>query len=161
MGMNLQPESKVLSMCCKWQDQCPFLFLGDRERYSGPFPTCAQRNSFNILLSSNTKFESMTDCSMLNVCFRKSAPTMPLAATYWLAHMDKYLELRDAEQPPIELGVVKKKINELIDIFYRALDAEKLGEEVCNSSISFTLIDYAYSCFEFLKSWCIAREIPS
>lgn len=59
-----------------------------------------------------------------------SAPTMPLAATYWLAHMDKYLELRDAEQTPTELGVVKRKIDDLIDIFYRALDAEKSGEEV-------------------------------
>ena len=55
---------------------------------------------------------------------------MPLAATYWLAHMDQYLTMRDAVHPSIELGVVKKKIDELINIFYRALDAEKSGEVV-------------------------------
>ncbi|KAG0560418.1 hypothetical protein KC19_10G179300 [Ceratodon purpureus] len=59
-----------------------------------------------------------------------SPPTMPFAAVCWLAHMDKYLELRDAEQSSPELGVVKKKIDELIEIFYRALDADKSGEEV-------------------------------
>lgn len=95
-----------------------------------------------MVLSSmwrNTEFDMIIDFSMLNVCFRNSAPTMPLAATYWLAHMDKYLELRDAEQTPTELGVVKRKIDDLIDIFYRALDAERSGEEVRNSNISLTL----------------------
>ena len=58
---------------------------------------------------------------------------MPFAAVCWLAHMDKYLELRDAEQSSPELGVVKKKIDELIEIFYRALDADKSGEEVSYS----------------------------
>ena len=56
---------------------------------------------------------------------------MPLAATFWLAHMDKYLSLRDEEQTRPELGTIKKKIDELIDIFYRALDADKSGEVVC------------------------------
>lgn len=56
---------------------------------------------------------------------------MPLAASYWLAYIDQYLSLRDAvHPPPPEIGVVKKKIDELINIFYKALDAEKSGEEV-------------------------------
>lgn len=56
---------------------------------------------------------------------------MPQAATYWLAHMDRYLILKDAEDLTDELDLISESIDDLIEIFYRALDADKTGEEVC------------------------------
>lgn len=56
---------------------------------------------------------------------------MPQAATYWLAHMDRYLILKDAEDLTDELDLISESIDDLIEIFYRALDAGKTGEEVC------------------------------
>lgn len=56
---------------------------------------------------------------------------MPIAASYWTAHMDRYLTLKDEVDPPDELSLISESIEDLIDIFYRALDADKTGEEVC------------------------------
>ena len=56
---------------------------------------------------------------------------MPNAANYWRAHMDRYLILKDEEDPQDELSVISETIEELIEIFYRALNADKSGEEVC------------------------------
>lgn len=56
---------------------------------------------------------------------------MPIAASYWTAHMDRYLTLKDEVDPPDELSLISESIEDLIDIFYRALDADKIGEEVC------------------------------
>lgn len=54
-----------------------------------------------------------------------------MAATYWKAHMDRYLTLKDEKYPPDELLSISENIEDLIEIFYRALDANKSGEEVC------------------------------
>lgn len=45
--------------------------------------------------------------------------------------MDRYLTLKDAEDITDELGLISESIDDLIEIFYRALDADKTGEEVC------------------------------
>jgi len=58
---------------------------------------------------------------------------MQQAATFWMAHMDRYLALKDAEDITDELGLISESIDDLIEIFYRALDADKTGEEVCFS----------------------------
>jgi RNA-dependent RNA polymerase len=56
---------------------------------------------------------------------------MPTAANYWLAHMDRYLTLKDNPDPQDEMSLISESIDDLIEIFYRALDADKTGEEVC------------------------------
>lgn len=58
---------------------------------------------------------------------------MQQAATFWTAHMDRYLTLKDAEDITDELDLISESIDDLIEIFYRALDADKTGEEVCFS----------------------------
>ncbi|CAK9210508.1 unnamed protein product [Sphagnum troendelagicum] len=55
---------------------------------------------------------------------------MPTAANYWLAHMDRYLTLKDNPDPQDEMSLISESIDDLIEIFYRALDADKTGEEV-------------------------------
>nr|XP_024378193.1 probable RNA-dependent RNA polymerase 3 isoform X2 [Physcomitrium patens] len=65
----------------------------------------------------------------LNSRFKTYKP-MPLSATYWIAHMDRYLTLKYADEYSEELELLSETILELIDIFYRALDADKTGEEV-------------------------------
>ena len=64
-------------------------------------------------------------------CGKTCSKPMPIAASYWTAHMDRYLTLKDEVDPPDELSLISESIEDLIDIFYRALDADKTGEEVC------------------------------
>lgn len=45
--------------------------------------------------------------------------------------MDRYLSLKDADEYSDELELISESLEELIDIFYRALDADKTGEELC------------------------------
>lgn len=56
---------------------------------------------------------------------------MQQAATFWTAHMDRYLTLKDAEDIADVLDLISESIDDLIEIFYRALDADKTGEDVC------------------------------
>jgi RNA-dependent RNA polymerase len=68
--------------------------------------------------------------SFFSCTFFGSRP-MPTAANYWLAHMDRYLTLKDNPDPQDEMSLISESIDDLIEIFYRALDADKTGEEVC------------------------------
>lgn len=56
---------------------------------------------------------------------------MSQAGIFWTAHMDRYLSLKDADEYSDELELISESLEELIDIFYRALDADKTGEELC------------------------------
>jgi RNA-dependent RNA polymerase len=57
--------------------------------------------------------------------------TMQNAAKYWLAHMDQFLMTNKYLDFPDETSPLLKKIDQLTDIFYSALDADKNGEKVC------------------------------
>ncbi|KAH8966338.1 hypothetical protein BDL97_03G020600 [Sphagnum fallax] len=56
--------------------------------------------------------------------------TMQNAAKYWLAHMDQFLMTNKYLDFPDETSPLLKKIDQLTDIFYSALDADKNGEKV-------------------------------
>ena len=53
---------------------------------------------------------------------------MCIAADYWLMYMNRLLTLGD--EMTDEKAVLRQKIDELIDIYYDALDAPKQGMEV-------------------------------
>jgi hypothetical protein len=56
---------------------------------------------------------------------------MQNAAKYWLAHMDQFLMTNKYLHSPDKTSPLLKKIDQLTDIFYSALDADKNGEKVC------------------------------
>ncbi|GAA0175016.1 RNA metabolism protein [Lithospermum erythrorhizon] len=62
---------------------------------------------------------------------RNSSISMGVAADSWLAHMDWFLMLGDADVE--QKKYLRQKILKLIDIYYDALDAPKSGKKVCVS----------------------------
>ena len=62
----------------------------------------------------------------------KFSTTMGLAANSWLAIMDKYLTL-DVNDPL--RTKMWSNIQSLVDTYYQAVDAEKSGKQVCQSTL--------------------------
>lgn len=64
-----------------------------------------------------------------------SASPLKLAATYWKTHMDRLLMMKDEERTygtvHEDQDSVYDKIKQLINLFYRAVDAEKNDDQVC------------------------------
>ncbi|KAL2500917.1 putative RNA-dependent RNA polymerase 5 [Forsythia ovata] len=90
--------------------------------------------SFSIPDSYSRKPQDFSDEELeheLFRCFlkaRKPSFNMATAADSWLTFMDRLLMLGD--NSPIEKDCLKRKIIELIDIYYEALDAPKSGKKV-------------------------------
>lgn len=80
---------------------------------------------------------------------------MGIAADCWLMYMDRLLTLGD--EMTDEKAVLRQKIDELIDIYYDALDAPKKGRKVssdfciivCISFSCLIMVCFIISCISF------------
>lgn len=73
--------------------------------------------------------------------------------------MDRYLTLKYADEYSEELELLSETILELIDIFYRALDADKTGEEVCLYHHFFAWMSIVILYFSLFCSLIAAHEV--